>query len=169
MSKSFDFLLSDTPEVYKTLILNYQFVPKVFWFCNDSEQFCFINKWDDVIKGELEYDFMKFLLNKYNANCFARGSLWVNEKEEQEIVLTFVDRDSDIGTDMIAKVSRDSENKVNSLSEYKVYSSGKSEILFGGLFNELILDETQLTTLETLYEEIKPRLGVRDLREVNKH
>jgi hypothetical protein len=70
---------------------------------------------------------------------------------------------------MIAKVSRDSENKVNSLSEYKVYSSSKSEILFGGLFNELTLDENQLTTLETLYEEIKPRLGVRDLREVNKH
>ncbi len=169
MSKSFDFLLIDTPDFYKTLCLDYQFVPKVFVFCNDSEQFFFMNKWDDVIKGELEYDFMKFLLRKYNANCFARGSLWVNENEEQEIVLTLIDKNSDIGTDMIAKVTRDSENKVESLSDYKVYKSNKKDMLFGGLFDDLNINESQFNTLETLYEEIRPKLGVRSLIETTKH
>ena len=168
IQEPFEFLLSTAPDFYKELSLGYQHVPKVFLFCDETTQYFFLNHWTGI-QGQVEYDFYKFLLKKFNASCFARGGLFINQNEEQEIVLTLFNKDSDDGTDMISKVERDEENKVISLSDYKVYTSPKNEMVFGGLFDELLASENQLQSLETIYFEIKPYLGKKEIPRVRTH
>ena len=148
--------------------MGYENVPKIFIFCNETTEYFFLNHWTGI-RGEVEYDFYKFLLKKYNSSCFARGGLFINEHEEQEIVLTLLDKSSDVITDMIAKVERDEDNKVISLSNYNIYTAPKNEMAFGGLFDDLLASENQLQSLETIYAEIKPYLGERELPRITKH
>jgi hypothetical protein len=90
MNKNFEFLKTNFPEYFKNKTISDGFVSKIFTFVDDKHQYIFINHWENVITRALETDFYEFLVKKYNANCYSRGSLSINEDEEQFISLIFV-------------------------------------------------------------------------------
>ena len=162
MSKNFDFLLTNIPKYYKNKILSDGFVSKIFTFLNNHHQIIFINEWEQI-KGGLESDFCKFLVKKYNADCYSRGSLFVNEKEEQTMSLIFIDKTNDEGIEKIASVQRDNTNKIISIGEFKTYTSKKKDIIFGWLYDDSEFTPDQLNLFNNLHDEIKDHFIIRDL------
>lgn len=167
MNPFYDFLLIDTPQLYKKMILEKQFVPKFLTFSNEEHQYFFVNEWDQI-KNDLESDFMKFLLKKHKANCYSKGYLWINEKEEQNISLIFVDKNSDSGCEMTARVMRDDENKVVDIAEYKTHKGTKEDMIYGWLFKEEEFTSSQLKILKNLYDEINSKIIIRDANKLTK-
>lgn len=154
MNKYFDFLVVNFTELYKNKTLEDKFVSKIFTFVNEKHQYIFINQYDEI-KGELESDFYRFLVKKYNANCYSRGALFVNEKEEQTIILVFIDKTDEIGIEMVGKIHRNKDNEINGVDEFKSYKSKKKDMIFGWLFDEDNHTSDKLEHLNNIHEEIK--------------
>jgi hypothetical protein len=143
---------------YRNLALGHGMVPKVFTLVNgEGDQFLFFI--DDLKMEKDEGDqFLAYIVNEHDAVAYARGTLVIVDKSQQYIEFAVVDHDDKDAIVCSAELTRDMEDKPISLTEFEKTMVKKSSIVFGGLFEPVILSEAKIEDFETLWEEMKPKI-----------
>lgn len=171
MNKAFDFLRKDFPNIYRDIVLEHKAVNKVITFCDHKNQYLlFTGMFSEVnngkgIYGELEAYFVNFLAEKYNATAFARASAYVLEDQTSFIGFDIKSIDNDIWSQQnIFHV--DNESKVTDVEKKYTNSSDKNVICpaVNAYFEKIPFPEDTQKFLNDLYEQVKPRLQIIQLK-----
>jgi len=144
---------------YRNLALGHGVIPKVFTLVNDegSQYLFFI---DDLPfeKEEEKNQFLAFILQEYEAVCYARGTLVVVEKSQQFIEFAVIDRDDVEAIVCSAGLTRDLDDKPIGLTEFDKTLVKKSSIIFGGLFDPIKLSEAKSEDFQSLWDEMRSKI-----------
>lgn len=171
MNKAFNFLRKDFPNIYRDIVLEHKAVNKVITFCDHKNQYLlFTGMFSEVnngkgIYGELEAYFVNFLAEKYNATAFARASAYVLEDQTSFIGFDIKSIDNDIWSQQnIFHV--DNESKVTDVEKKYTNSSDKNVICpaVNAYFEKIPFPEDTQKFLNDLYEQVKPRLQIIQLK-----
>lgn len=143
---------------YRNLALGHGVIPKVFTLVNaqGSQYLFFID--DLPIKSDEENQFLAYIVQEYDAVCYARGTLVILEKIEQLIEFAVIDQDDDQAIVCSAQLTRDIDDKPIGLTEFEKILAPKKTIFFGSLFNPMQLSADKTEEFESLWEEMRPKI-----------
>ena len=148
---------------YSHLVENYQMAPKIFSIVNDSEnQFVFYL--DDIqVNGEDNDNFLSFIINKYSAHCYARGSLTIDEHENAEINIFVTDNESPTGIFCKSIVRKGNDMEKTSISEFEIVQAPTEKLPFSWLSKTKVFDEEKQNIYNQILEELKDKILIRKL------
>jgi len=143
---------------YRNLVLGHGVTPKVFTLVNgEGSQYLFFV--DDLqMEKDQESLFLAYIVQAYEAVCYARGTLVIVEKNQQYIEFAVVDHDDVDAIVCSAELIRDIDDKPIGLTEFEKTLVKKETIVYGGLFKHIQLSDTKTEDFESLWEEMKPKI-----------
>lgn len=148
-------LVAEMPVLYKNLINQNGFIPKIFTLVNeDGDQFVFYL--DDLdLDKETEGDLYRYILKIHNAVAYSRGFLTLLTSGVQQIYIAVIGKDDSLGTQLVAPIDRDENGNILSVGDYKIDSAPKEKIFHGWWFSEEKLSEVKTQELSILWGRIK--------------
>lgn len=143
------------PILYKNLINQNGFVPKIFTLVNeDGVQYVFyLDNLD--LERETEGDLYHYILQIHNAVAYSRGFLAALESGDQQIYIVVVGRDDPMGVQLVAPIARDENGVVSSIGEYKIDPAPRDKLFHGWWFGERGFPKKRVDQLSALWEHLK--------------
>ncbi len=156
-------LVAEMPVLYKNLIDQNGFVPKIFTLVNeDGDQYIFyLDNLD--LERETEGDLYQYILNTHNAIAYSRGFLAALESGDQQIYIVVVGRDDPLGVQLVAPIQRDQSGAISSIGEYKIDPAPREKLFHGWWFGEKEFSNQRLEQLSGLWEFIKSKAMYRKM------
>jgi hypothetical protein len=150
-------LIAEMPILYKNLINQNGFVPKLFTLVNeDGDQYVFyLDNLD--LERETEGDLYCYILKIHKAVAYSRGFLAQLESGNQQIYIVVVGRDDSQGVQLVAPISRDESGAVNNISEYKIDSVPREKLFHGHWFGDKEFSGERIEQLSALWDFIKSK------------
>lgn len=169
-------LLFEMSVYYRDFLLK-NGIAKIFsWVDQNNQQYLLMTSWlneyadmDSPAGRELEGDFLRYLVQKYDAKCYSRTSMWASENGKIEVGVLAVEKDSPNATMLYAPAKfaqpkpSDTQRMIESIGEYKATSGDRDKLALGWLYNDTKLDEKKIPALEVLFKEMEPRMVNRPL------
>ena len=143
---------------YRNLALAHGVIPKVFTLVNsEGNQYLFFV--DDLrMAQDEEVQFLAFIVQQFEAVCYAQGTLVVLGKSQELIEFAVIDRDDDEAIVCSADLLRDVDEKPIGLTEFVKILAPKKTIYFSGLFTPMELSEDKTEEFESLWDEMKSKI-----------
>jgi hypothetical protein len=150
-------LVAEMPILYKNLINQNGFVPRLFTLVNeDGDQYVFyLDNLD--LERETEGDLYCYILKSHNAVAYSRGFLAQLESGNQQIYIVVVDRDDSVGVQLVAPISRDKNSAINSIGEYKIDSVPRDKLFHGNWFGDKEFSRQRSEQLSALWGYIQSK------------
>jgi hypothetical protein len=150
-------LVAEMPVLYKNLIDQNGFVPKIFTLVNeDGDQYVFYLDNLDLEK-ETEGDLYRYILKTHNAIAYSRGFLTALESGDQQVYMVVVGRDDPLGVQLVAPIQRDQSGAISSVGEYKIDPAPREKLFHGWWFGEKAFSRERADQLSGLWEYIKSK------------
>ncbi len=149
-------LVAEMPVLYKNLIQQNGFIPKIFTLVNeDGDQYVFYL--DNLnLEREIESDFYQYILKTHNAIAYARGFLALLGSGEQQIYIAVVSKNDQLGVQLVAPIQRGEGGVISNVGEYRIEPVPKEELTHGWWFSEKEFTDHRLEQLSSLWNQIKP-------------
>lgn len=150
-------LVAEMPILYKNLINQNGFVPKIFTLVNeDGDQYVFYL--DNLnLERETEGDLYQYILKSHNAVAYSRGFLAALESGDQQIYIVVVGRDDPLGVQLVAPIQRDKAGAISSIGEYKIDPAPREKLFHGWWFGEKEFTNERAEQLSALWDLIKSK------------
>jgi hypothetical protein len=150
-------LVAEIPILYKNLINQNGFVPKIFTLVNeDGDQYVFYL--DNLnLERETEGDLYQYILKSHNAVAYSRGFLAALESGDQQIYIVVVGRDDPLGVQLVAPIQRDQAGAISSIGEYKIDPAPREKLFHGWWFGEKEFTGERTEQLSALWDYIKSK------------
>ncbi|HAT39268.1 hypothetical protein [Polynucleobacter necessarius] len=144
---------------YRNLALGHEVIPKVFTLVNgEGDQYLFFIDDLPIEKEEEKNQFLTYIVQEYDAVCYARGTLVIVEKNQQFIEFAVIERDDSDAIICSAELTRDMDDKPIGLGEFEKTLVKKGTIIFGGLFETIQLSEDKIEDFHSLWVEMKSKI-----------
>jgi hypothetical protein len=148
-------LVAEMPVLYKNLIQQNGFIPKIFTLVNeDGDQYVFYL--DNLnLEREIEGDLYQYILKTHNAIAYARGFLAALESGDQQIYIVVVGKNDQLGVQLVAPIQRDEGGVISNVGEYRIDPAPKEKLTHGWWFDEKEFADGRLEQLSGLWNHIK--------------
>ena len=169
-------LLFEMSNYYRDFLLKNGIAKLFSWVDQNNHQYLLMTSWlneyadmDSPAGRELEDDFLRYIVQKYDAKCYSRTSMWAQEGGLIEVGVLAVEKDSPTATMLYAPAqfaepeSGDTQRKIASIGEYKASSGDRDKLALGWLFNDKKIEDKKIAALEVLLKEMEPRMVNRPL------
>lgn len=151
-------LAVEVANYYRNIVLGHGATPKVFTMVNsDGDQYLFFI--DDLQMERVEEDqFLSYIVREHDAVTYARGTLVIVDKTQQFIEFAVVDKDDSQAIVCSAELTRNVEDKPIGLTEFEKTLVKRDSIVFGHLYDPIVLSDEKQEDFEGLWDEMKPKI-----------
>lgn len=149
-------LVTEMPVLYKDLIAQNGFVPKIFTLVNEEgDQYVFyLDNLD--LEREAEGDLYQFILKTHHAIAYSRGFLAALESGNQQIYSRGWER-CPLGVQLVAPIQRDQSGVITGIGEFKIDPVPREKLFHGCWFSEKTFSHERLGQLDALWGYIKSK------------